>query len=151
MGLPANIREFLDRRTVAYQTLLHPRTATLTQAASACDIPVSQLVRAVILVDGQGLLMAVLPADHVLDFEALCALLHRNLELVPGSQQNCFSDRLFHDFMTVFMSCPDRFSQQGLTKTSGQAMLLNRDDRFSLGKQVENIPINRLGKTSINH
>ncbi|MFZ0468500.1 MAG: HDOD domain-containing protein [Thiogranum sp.] len=92
MGLPANIREFLDRRTVPYQTLLHPRTSTLTQAANACDIPVSQLVRAVILVDGQGLLMAVLPADHVLDFEALCALLHRNLELVPGSQLTAIFD-----------------------------------------------------------
>jgi HD-like signal output (HDOD) protein/prolyl-tRNA editing enzyme YbaK/EbsC (Cys-tRNA(Pro) deacylase) len=86
MGLPTNIREFLDRRQVAYETLPHPRTATLTQAADACDISVSQLVRAVILVDAQGLLMAVLPADHVLDFDALGSLLHRDLELVPGDQ-----------------------------------------------------------------
>jgi HD-like signal output (HDOD) protein/prolyl-tRNA editing enzyme YbaK/EbsC (Cys-tRNA(Pro) deacylase) len=86
MGLPANIRDFLDRQQVTYETLLHPRTATLTQAADACDIPVSRLVRAVILVDAEGLLMAVLPADHVLDFDALCALLQRNLELVPGNQ-----------------------------------------------------------------
>jgi len=86
MGLPTNIRDFLDREQVAYETLLHPRTSTLAQAADACEIPISQLVRAVILVDGRGLLMAVLPADHVLDFEALCKLLHRDLELVPGHQ-----------------------------------------------------------------
>lgn len=86
MGLPVNIREYLDREHIAYDTLLHRRTTTLAQAAEACGIPVSQLARAVILVDAQGLLMAVLPADHVLDFEALCALLRRDLELVPGNQ-----------------------------------------------------------------
>lgn len=97
MGLPANIRDFLDRQQVAYETLPHRRTATLTQAADACDIPVSQLVRAVILVDAQGLLMAVLPADHVLDFEALCKLLHRDVELVPGNQ-----------LMAIFDNCEPR-------------------------------------------
>lgn len=86
MGMPVNVRELLDREQSNYEVLLHRRTNTLTQAAEACEIPLDQLVRAVVLVDGQGLLMAVLPADHVLDFEALCNLLHRNLELVPGHQ-----------------------------------------------------------------
>lgn len=86
MGLPVNIRDYLDREHIAYETLLHRRTATLAQAAEACNIPVSQLARAVILVDARGLLMAVLPADHVLDFQALCSLLRRDLELVPGNQ-----------------------------------------------------------------
>ena len=97
MGLPVNIRDFLDRQQVAYETLLHPRTATLAQAAAACNIPVSQLVRAVILVDAKGLLMAILPADHVLDFDALCTQLHRNLELVPGNQ-----------LTTIFSDCEPR-------------------------------------------
>ncbi|VAW75117.1 hypothetical protein MNBD_GAMMA15-1922 [hydrothermal vent metagenome] len=86
MGMPTNVRELLDREQSNYEVLLHRRTNTLTQAAEACEIPLNQLVRAVVLVDGQGLLMAVLPADHVLDFEALCNLLHRDLELVPGHQ-----------------------------------------------------------------
>ena len=86
MGIPSNIREFLDRQHIDYEILLHQRTSTLSQAADACELPVHQLVRAVVLVDGQGLLMAVLPADHVLDFEALCTLLHRELELVPGNR-----------------------------------------------------------------
>ena len=86
MGIPINIREYLDRQDINYEILLHQRTSTLSQAADACELPIHQLVRAVILVDGQGLLMAILPADHVLDFEALCRLLHRDLELVPGNQ-----------------------------------------------------------------
>jgi len=86
MAIPSNIREFLDRQDINYEILLHQRTSTLSQAAEACELPIHQLVRAVILVDGRGLLMAVLPADHVLDFEALCNLLNRDLELVPGNQ-----------------------------------------------------------------
>ncbi len=97
MGLPANIRDFLEREQVSYETILHPRTATLAQAADACEIPISQLVRAVILVDARGLLMAVLPADHVLDFEALSTLLQRDLELVPGNQ-----------LATIFDDCEPR-------------------------------------------
>jgi HD-like signal output (HDOD) protein/prolyl-tRNA editing enzyme YbaK/EbsC (Cys-tRNA(Pro) deacylase) len=85
MGLPVNIRKFLEREQVAYRTLPHPRTSTLTQAARACDVPVSQLARAVVLVDERGLLMAVLPANHVLDFAALRSLLQRDVELVAGN------------------------------------------------------------------
>jgi HD-like signal output (HDOD) protein/prolyl-tRNA editing enzyme YbaK/EbsC (Cys-tRNA(Pro) deacylase) len=92
MGIPASIRNFLDSEGVAYETLPHRRTSTLTQAADICEIPVSQIARAVILVDGQGLLMAVLPANHVLDFDALCKLLHRELELVPGNQLSAIFD-----------------------------------------------------------
>jgi len=92
MGIPNNIREFLDCQDTDYEILLHQRTSTLSQAADACELPIHQLVRAVILVDGQGLLMAVLPADHVLDFEALCSLLHRDLELVPGNQLSAIFD-----------------------------------------------------------
>lgn len=92
MGIPANIRNYLDSEGVAYETLPHRRTSTLTQAAELCEIPVSELVRAVILIDGHGLLMAVLPANHVLDFEALCTMLHRELELVPGNQLTAIFD-----------------------------------------------------------
>ncbi len=86
MGIPVNVRELLDRDQSSYEVLLHRKTNTLAQAAEACEIALDQLVRAVVLVDSQGLLMAILPADHILDFEAMCSSLHRDLELVPGHQ-----------------------------------------------------------------
>lgn len=93
MGIPASIRDLLEREHAHYQVLPHRKTTTLTQAAEACDLALGQLVRAVILVDGRGLLMAVLPADHVIDFDTLCRQLHRDLELVPGNRLNSiFSD-----------------------------------------------------------
>jgi HD-like signal output (HDOD) protein/prolyl-tRNA editing enzyme YbaK/EbsC (Cys-tRNA(Pro) deacylase) len=88
MGIPASIRDLLEREHAHYQVLPHHKTSTLTQAAAACDLALGQLVRAVILVDGKGLLMAVLPADHVIDFDTLCRQLHRDLELVPGNRLN---------------------------------------------------------------
>ena len=72
--------DLLEREHAHYQVLPHRKTTTLTQAAEACDLALGQLVRAVILVDGRGLLMAVLPADHVIDFNTLCRQLHRDLE-----------------------------------------------------------------------
>lgn len=97
MGMAANIRELLDRRQVNYEELSHRRTVTLGQAAEACRMSLHQLVRAVVLVDEQGLLMAVLPADHVVDFDELRNLLHRELELVPGNQ-----------LTSVFADCESR-------------------------------------------
>lgn len=93
MGIPASIRDLLERERAHYQVLPHRKTTTLTQAAEACDLALDQLVRAVILVDSRGLLMAVLPADHVIDFDALCSQLNRDLELVPGNRlHTIFSD-----------------------------------------------------------
>lgn len=93
MGIPDSIRDLLERERVHYQVLPHRKTATLIQAAEACDLALGQLLRAVILVDSRGLLMAVLPADHVIDFDALCRHLQRDLELVPGIRlSTIFSD-----------------------------------------------------------
>lgn len=93
MPMPGNIRDLLERANTPYDVLPHRRTATLVQAANACNLALNQLARAVVLIDGQGLLMAILPADHVLDFDALCKHLHREVELVPGNQLGAiFSD-----------------------------------------------------------
>jgi HD-like signal output (HDOD) protein/prolyl-tRNA editing enzyme YbaK/EbsC (Cys-tRNA(Pro) deacylase) len=84
--LPSTIREYLKNQGVTVQELHHPTTETLAQAARTCGIDPGQLARAIVLVDAQGPLMAILPSDHLLDFGALCALLHRELEPVPASQ-----------------------------------------------------------------
>ena len=84
--LPTTIQRFLDNQGAAVQQLHHPATETLSQAARACGIRESQLMRAMVLVDAQGPLMAILPSNHLLDFDALCTLLGRELEPVPAGQ-----------------------------------------------------------------
>lgn len=85
MTLPKSIHSHLFRHSVSGELLKHPVTTTLPQAAEACGLPLGALARAVVLRDDRGLLMAVLPADHVLDFDALSVQLKRRLEPVPGA------------------------------------------------------------------
>lgn len=84
--LPTTLKRFLDDQNAAVQELPHKVTDTLAQTALACGIEGSQLARAIVLVDAQGPLMAVLPSNHLLDFDALCSQLNRNLEPVPADQ-----------------------------------------------------------------
>ena len=85
--LPApGVRDWLERAQVPYRVLSRGPAATLCQAADACGVPREHLARAVVLMDAKGLIMAVLPAGHLLDFQALGRLLQRDLEPVPATR-----------------------------------------------------------------
>lgn len=84
--LPNTIQRFLNEHGADIRSLHHPATQTLTQTARMCGIAEAQLMRALVLVDAKGPLMAILPSNHLLDFNALCTLLGRELEPVPAEQ-----------------------------------------------------------------
>lgn len=84
--LPITVQRFLDTHGADVRTLYHPATETLAQTARLCGIADTQLVRAIVLVDAKGPLMAILPSNHLLDFNALCQRLNRELEPVPAAQ-----------------------------------------------------------------
>ena len=86
MGMPRNIRNFLQASNLPYEVIRHSKTSSLVQAAEACKLPIEKLARAVMLADAEGLMMIVLPADHLLDFEALYFLTERELELCPADR-----------------------------------------------------------------
>ena len=77
--LSNRLQQLLERMNLPYTLIHHPPTGSLQEAAERAGIPLSRLARAVILADRQGLVMAVLPADHMLDFGALAELLGRSL------------------------------------------------------------------------
>lgn len=87
------IHEHLQREGVTYAAVPHTRTRTLGDAATACGIPLAQIVRAVLLRDDRGMMLAVLPATHILDFDRLNRGLGRELE--PADPQRVA--RVFHD------------------------------------------------------
>ncbi len=93
MALANAVRENLARPRVAYRVLHQPRTMSLAQAAAAAFVPHNQVARGVLLKDEFGVLLAVLPLNHLLDFTALQTQLHRNLEPVPVAE----CARLFSD------------------------------------------------------
>ena len=80
------IERYLNGRGVPYQIIPHSATLTLAEAARAAHIELDQMVRAVMLHDGQGLLMAVLPAHHLLDFATLGRILGHEVQPAPHEQ-----------------------------------------------------------------
>ena len=86
MSIAESARRYLDSTGIRYRILSHPRTETLEQAAGSVGIPLQSLARALMLKDGKGLLMAVLPTSHVIDFAALCEILQRPVDLAPSDE-----------------------------------------------------------------
>lgn len=82
--LANRIQPFLEAHRVPHELRLHEPTQTLTEAAESSRLNLHSLVRAVLLKDAQGLVLAVLPADHLLDFDAIRQCLKR--ELVPAER-----------------------------------------------------------------
>lgn len=86
MTVAARVDRFLTRQAIGYDIICHSRTRSLRQAAEAANVSCRQFARAIILSVQQRRYMAVLPLDHLLDFQALEKLLGARPELVPARE-----------------------------------------------------------------
>ncbi len=57
---------YLAEHQLKFDTLVHPQSATAMQSAHSAHVSPSQLVKSVILWDGEQFLMCLLPASHML-------------------------------------------------------------------------------------
>lgn len=94
MGPRNHIEAYLNAQGVPFRLIPHAPTHTLIEAARAGKVDYRRMVRAVMLEDDQGMVMAVLPASHMLDFASLCQQLGRALqpvsqERLSGTFQDC--------------------------------------------------------------
>ncbi|MGM0593860.1 MAG: HDOD domain-containing protein [Pseudomonadota bacterium] len=87
------IINYLQREGVAFEPLPLEAADSLYQAAEQAGIPAQQVARAVLLGDEEGVLLAVLPLDRILDFGELFTLTGRSLEPLERSA----GQYLFHD------------------------------------------------------
>lgn len=78
MHLAERIETYLDRLGLPYALMPHAPSRTLDEAAALTHVDPQQLARAVLLQDAQGLILAVLPTDHLIDFQALRACCGRD-------------------------------------------------------------------------
>jgi Ala-tRNA(Pro) deacylase len=81
MTIPASIQEYLDREGVQYTVIAHSPTEDAAHTAQAAHVPGDRLVKSVLLKDDNGYLMAVIPASHRLDLQAIDREFNRQLEL----------------------------------------------------------------------
>lgn len=95
MPIATAVQEYLDRKHVNYDVLVHPPTHNAAHTAELAHVPGDQLAKAVVLEDDNGYLMAVLPASHKLDLQALGRELQRD-ELT-------FADE--RELTTLFKDC----------------------------------------------
>ncbi len=93
MALPEKIEAYLRREETDFDIVRHSPTHTLEEAAQAAGLETHRLVRAVLLEDGGSLLLAVLRASEMIDFEALSQVLGRELKPAPSIQvRQLFAD-----------------------------------------------------------
>jgi len=80
MNMPSTIESTLERNAIAYRLHTHRLVRTLSEAAVECAIPEGQIARGVLLEDHMGVLLAVLPLNHSIDFAALRRVTGRELQ-----------------------------------------------------------------------
>jgi len=71
MSIASLIKTRLIKENFSYDLLTHAHTQSLEQAAALLQIPQRMIARAIVLTDGEQTIMAVLPLNHVLDFQSL--------------------------------------------------------------------------------
>lgn len=93
MGIASTVREYLDEAGVDYELVHHPYAPNSRRAADAAQVPPDQLAKPVMLGDGRGYLMAVVPASRRVAMRALERKLGRRLSLATERElQDLFSD-----------------------------------------------------------
>lgn len=104
MSIAKTVKQYLDNKHIVYSVLEVQHFDSPLQAAGQAGITPRALYYPVILRDSYGLMMAVLPASHRLDYDRLAAMLHRRV-------QPAFETQL----STVFADC-----QPGLIPPIGE-------------------------------
>ncbi len=86
MSIAASVKTHLIQTGVNYDTVVHSPTSDAAHAAEAAHVRGDRLAKAIVLEDDSGYLVAVIPASHKLDLDAMSRELSRNLTLTPESK-----------------------------------------------------------------
>jgi Ala-tRNA(Pro) deacylase len=93
MAIASTVSRYLAEYDVPYDVMGHTHTATSAESATVAHVPGNRLAKSVVLEDGEGYLMVVLPANRRIDLGELQRQLQRNLELASEYELgNLFSD-----------------------------------------------------------
>ena len=93
MAIAKTIKQYLDGKHIVYSVIEVSRFESPIEAAKLAKIPPQSLYYPVVMRDAFGLMMAVLPASHKLDFDGLSDLLHRKVSPAYQTQlSSVFAD-----------------------------------------------------------
>ena len=81
MSIAASVQQYLLRERIPYDVIVHAPTMDSAHSAESAHISGDRLAKSVVLEDDDGYVMAVIPASHRLDLQAVRDELHRELNL----------------------------------------------------------------------
>jgi len=82
MAISNTLKRYLDSSGIAYETVKHPFSTSSQKIAELAHVSGLRLAKGVLLRDGLGYLLAVLPSPLHVEVDTLNQQLDRNLELV---------------------------------------------------------------------
>lgn len=86
MSIATSVKGFLEKQSVDYQLIPHPRTGSSMETAAAAHVPGDQLAKAVVLSDGNDFLIVVVPSDYHVHLGRLHAHLGRDVGLATEEE-----------------------------------------------------------------
>ncbi len=93
MGIAITLENYLAQRGVDYDVVTHTRTPSASRSAQAAHVSGERVAKTVVLHDAEGYVLAVLPATHRLELDAVQQLLERRLSLATeGEIADLFGD-----------------------------------------------------------
>ena len=93
MAIAQTLINYLKERGIDFEEVEHDHTSTAEASAHAAHVPAHQVAKAVVLRDGDGYVVSVLPANHSLEIGWVNDELGRNLEMACEDEfKNLFGD-----------------------------------------------------------
>ncbi len=93
MSIPVHLKEQLEKAHASYSPVSHIPARSSQYAASLLHVPGKEVAKTVVLCAGTQVLLAVLPASHLVSLEKLAGIVGTPVKLVE--EQECY--RLFPD------------------------------------------------------
>jgi Ala-tRNA(Pro) deacylase len=93
MTIASTLQRHLARQNVAYEVLAHPVTGSSSETAQSAHVSGNRIAKTVVLRDGDGYLLVVVPASHHLQLDMVQRWLGRPVALASEQEVG----RLFPD------------------------------------------------------
>ncbi len=135
MAIAITLEKYLQKQGVEYDIMAHPRSYTSMETAQISHVPGDRLAKSVLVRDGQGYLVAVVPATHRLDLGRLGRLLDRHVELASETEIGA----LFGD--CDYGAIPPCGSAYGVETVVDDALMRQNEVWFEAGDHEELIHV----------
>lgn len=136
MGMATTLESYMLRAGVDYDMVHHDPSATISEAANKAHVRRNCVAKAVVLKDGKGFVLAVIPSQKRISLEKIETITDRHFEL---STEN--------DFTNVFDDCkmgaiPPVGNAYGLNVLMDQSLEDNSEIYFEAGDHENLVHVN---------